>query len=296
MNAMLESLDLPSIASRARAHASLFTLPLKEQNWKGSTGDYAGTGVGASLDFQDHRIYMPGDDPRHINWQAYARTGEYSLKLYREEVRPIVEILFDTSDSMFSDPEKAERSLELFYFLYASGEKSGASTSAYVVKGDRWKRLDTAAVFSHHWIDIMEDLPPTEPSARPNLTAIPFKSRSLRVLLSDLLFPDSPEQTLQLLQRNSGRPIFLCPFAASESDPGWLGNYDFIDTEGGRRHERRVDSPLLKRYLEAYRRHFERWKSASLRTHTPFARIPAAGKFETALKLEAISSGALTLL
>ncbi|MFN9663179.1 MAG: DUF58 domain-containing protein, partial [Akkermansiaceae bacterium] len=26
------------------------------------------------MDFQDHRSYSPGDDPRHINWQAYART------------------------------------------------------------------------------------------------------------------------------------------------------------------------------------------------------------------------------
>lgn len=296
MHPTLETLDLPGIATRARAHAGLFTLPLKEQNWKGSTGDFAGSGVGASLDFQDHRLYAPGDDPRHINWQAYARTGEYTLKLYREEVRPIVEILFDTSDSMFSDPEKAERALELFYFLYAAGEQAGAATSACVIRGDHWKPLEIASVFSHHWVDIVSDLPPTEPSARPNLTAIPSKSRSLRILLSDLLFPDSPEQTLQILKRNGGRPIILCPFTQTESDPGWLGNYDFIDSESGRRHERRVDTPLLNRYLETYRRHFERWKSAALRIHSPFARIPSATKFEAALKLEAIPSGALSLL
>ena len=80
----LDSADLNALAARARAYAERFSLPLKDRNWRGSSGDYAGTGVGSSLDFQDHRSYMPGDDPRHINWQAYARTGNYSLKLYRE--------------------------------------------------------------------------------------------------------------------------------------------------------------------------------------------------------------------
>ncbi|MEJ6642028.1 MAG: DUF58 domain-containing protein [Akkermansiaceae bacterium] len=40
--------------------------------------------MGSALYFQDHRAYSPGDDPRHINWQAYARTGQYTMKLYRE--------------------------------------------------------------------------------------------------------------------------------------------------------------------------------------------------------------------
>ncbi|MEQ1842609.1 MAG: DUF58 domain-containing protein, partial [Verrucomicrobiales bacterium] len=68
----LEIDALNVLAARARAYAELFTLPLKDRNWRGSSGDYAGAGVGSSLDFQDHRSYVPGDDPRHINWQAYA--------------------------------------------------------------------------------------------------------------------------------------------------------------------------------------------------------------------------------
>ena len=48
--------------------------------------------MGSALYFQDHRAYSPGDDPRHINWQAYARTGQYTMKLYREEFRPVVHL------------------------------------------------------------------------------------------------------------------------------------------------------------------------------------------------------------
>ena len=68
------------------------------------------------MDFQDHRSYSPGDDPRHINWQAYARTGSYTLKLFREEIRPIVDLVLDVSPSMFFTPEKDKRSTELSRF------------------------------------------------------------------------------------------------------------------------------------------------------------------------------------
>ena len=102
MATVSEDIDLNQVSGRARAYTSLFALPLKDRNWKGNPGDYAGSGAGSSLDFQDHRQYLPGDDPRHINWQAFGRTGDYTLKLYREEVRPIVEIILDVSGSMFS--------------------------------------------------------------------------------------------------------------------------------------------------------------------------------------------------
>ena len=291
----LDTVDLNTLAARARAYAERFSLPLKDRNWRGSSGDYAGAGIGSSLDFQDHRSYMPGDDPRHINWQAYARTGHYSLKLYREEVRPVVEILFDVSDSMFADPDKAIRALELFYFAWASSEKAGASTLAMLVKGDHWKPLEAGTLFSHRWQDLATALPRTAASAPPNLTAVPLRSRSLRVLISDLLFPADPEPILRSLQRGYGKAIVLAPFSTDESDPGWSGNYEFIDSESGGRHDRRIDATLLRRYHAAYRDHFGRWKAASLRAQTPLARVPSAPRFEAALSLEAIPAGALQL-
>ncbi len=289
----IDSMDLNALAGRARAHAERFFLPLRERNWRGNAGDYAGGGIGSSLDFQDHRSYMPGDDPRHINWQAYARTGEYSLKLYREEVQPIVEILFDVSGSMFTEADKSLRALELFYFARAAGEKSGAATSAILVKGDRWKPLEPDAVFSHRWQDFASALPATTASAPPNLAAVPLRARSLRVFISDLLFPSDPEPLLRGLRRGSGKAIVLAPFSPAESDPGWSGNYEFIDSESGDRHDRRIHPTLLRRYRDAYHDHFGRWKAASLRVRAPLARIPAATSFERALQLEALPSGAL---
>lgn len=295
MPTLSETLDLPRISTRARGYAELFTLPLKERNWRGNPGDYAGLGVGSSLDFQDHRNYLPGDDPRHINWQAYARTGDFTLKLYREEVRPVVEIVLDVSGSMFADPDKATRAAELFYFAHASAERAAAAAHLCLVKGPHWKPIEAHALFSGHWTELAEELPATDTAAAPNLAPIPFRPRSMRLLISDLLFPTGPEATVRALQHNNGRAILLCPHAPSESDPGWDGNYEFIDTENRSRNDRRVDPSLLRRYLETYRRHFDRWKAAAIRAQAPLARVSSSGSFEDAVKREAIPAGAIQL-
>ena len=77
-------------------------------------GAQDGVGAGSSIDFQDHSPYLPGDDPRYIDWRAYARTGHYIMKLYREEVSPLLDLVLDVSPSLFFEPAKALRVLELF--------------------------------------------------------------------------------------------------------------------------------------------------------------------------------------
>src|SRR5882724_4802165 len=75
-------------------------LPFGRRAWRGGQGNWLGAGVGSSIDFQDHRAYMPGDDPRYIHWAAYARTGQLTMKLYRAEVSPLVDVAVDVSASM----------------------------------------------------------------------------------------------------------------------------------------------------------------------------------------------------
>ena len=84
-------------------------LPFRSRAWRGSSGAWQGRGQGSSVDFQDHRAYMPGDDPRHLDWAAYARTNNYTMKLFREEVSPRLDVVLDVSRSMVLTPEKEER-------------------------------------------------------------------------------------------------------------------------------------------------------------------------------------------
>ncbi len=287
--------ELAVIAARSQALADVFKLPLQHRVWRGQAGDFQGAGVGSSLDFQDHRNYVPGDDPRHINWQAYARTGNYSMKLYREEVRPLIDLVFDVSDSMFFDPAKQTRSLEVFYFAVHSALKSGASLKVSIVRGGAALRLSDDAVHGHAWAREAEALPDTPAAAAPDLRPVPLRAQSMRLFVSDLLHLGSPEPILQTLGRNNGRAIILAPFLDSEAKPDWLGNYEFIDAESRQRLPHRVDRSVLQRYASAYRRHFSAWSDLSRRYDTLIARIPSEGELQRALQHEALSSGALEI-
>src|SRR3989338_4524016 len=55
---------------------------------------------GVSIDFAEYRPYSPGDDPRSIDWNVYARTDRYYLKKYHGETNAEVTILLDASASM----------------------------------------------------------------------------------------------------------------------------------------------------------------------------------------------------
>ncbi len=280
--------------ARARAFAGIFSLPFHNRVWRGPVGDLVGGGAGSSLDFQDHRSYVPGDDPRHINWQAYARTGHVTMKLYREEVRPLVDLVLDVSPSMFLDGAKTARTLELFYFAAESALRSAASLTTYAVIGKSHTRFESGAVLGLSWIARVAALEVPDASTPPDLAPIPFRPHAMRVFVSDLLFPGAPEAVALPLAARNGRGLVLCPFSRSESDPGWSGNYEFVDTErDSRRHVQRVEPPLLKRYLAAYARHFDLWRNVAAKHGIAFSKVPAEPPLDRALQAEAVLSGAV---
>src|SRR6476620_9368171 len=55
---------------------------------------------GFSVEFAQHREYVPGDDIKHIDWKVYGRTGRFFLKQYEEETNLVCWILLDISESM----------------------------------------------------------------------------------------------------------------------------------------------------------------------------------------------------
>lgn len=55
---------------------------------------------GFSIEFAQHREYVPGDDIRHIDWKVYGRSDRYYIKQYEEETNLLCNILLDTSESM----------------------------------------------------------------------------------------------------------------------------------------------------------------------------------------------------
>ncbi len=64
------------------------------------TGLHASPFQGFSVEFSEHRKYVPGDDPKDIDWNAYAKTGKYFVKKYRAETNMTGYLVIDLSKSM----------------------------------------------------------------------------------------------------------------------------------------------------------------------------------------------------
>src|ERR1700676_1988132 len=86
----------PDIAARAEA------LGLKARGIVEGlrVGDHKSPFRGFSVEFVQHREYVPGDDIRHIDWKSYGRSERYTIKQYEQETNFTAHLLLDGSRSM----------------------------------------------------------------------------------------------------------------------------------------------------------------------------------------------------
>lgn len=83
----LRSLDRLQIILKKRVHAQ-------------TQGARQANAYGQGLVFQDYKMYVPGDDFRHIDWNVFARTDKFFIRRFEEERNMVVHILVDSSGSM----------------------------------------------------------------------------------------------------------------------------------------------------------------------------------------------------
>jgi len=75
---------------------------------------------GSTTDFAEHRNYIPGDDPRRVDWRLWARTDRLHVKEYEADTNTAVSVLLDVSASMgFAGPGRVSK-LDYARFLAAS--------------------------------------------------------------------------------------------------------------------------------------------------------------------------------
>jgi uncharacterized protein (DUF58 family) len=82
-------------------------------------GDHKSPYRGFSVEFVQHREYVPGDDIRHIDWKSYGRSERYTIKQYEQETNFIAHLLVDGSNSMRYG-ERAQNKLAYAKLLAAS--------------------------------------------------------------------------------------------------------------------------------------------------------------------------------
>jgi uncharacterized protein (DUF58 family) len=55
---------------------------------------------GFSVEFAEHREYVPGDELKHIDWRVFGKSDRFYIKLYEEDTNLKCYVLLDVSQSM----------------------------------------------------------------------------------------------------------------------------------------------------------------------------------------------------
>ncbi len=240
------------------AAAVRFALAVPRHGPMNRTGAAMGMRAGSSLEFRDYRGYEPGDDLRHIDWNAYGRTDQLNVKLFREEVSPHLDVLIDGSRSMaLADTAKASATLALAGFFTSAAANAGFSHAGWLLAGDGiplgdYRRRPAA------WEGIAFD-EPASPVHALAVTAARLRPRSVRVLLSDLLWDADPERVIRQLADRAASAVIVQVLALFDARPAINGHFRLLDCETNELREIQVDRAMLERYLGKLRKLQGQW-------------------------------------
>lgn len=116
------------------------------------SGGYRSHFKGQGMQFSEHRVYVAGDDVRHIDWKVSARTREPLVKKFEEERELNVLFVVDFSGSGgfgSKNTTKSEASAEIAALLATAAERIGDKTGLILFAGDIEKRVPPKRGKSH---------------------------------------------------------------------------------------------------------------------------------------------------
>jgi uncharacterized protein (DUF58 family) len=154
---------------------------------------------GTAIEFSEHKLYAPGDDIRHIDWRAFAKTDRYHVKQFEDETNLSVELIVDHSGSMGFASETRPTKLEyartlaaaLGYLALRQGDAAGLTTYSTEVSGELPARATSA-----HLMELLQKLTRLAPAGETGTArcvdqfAQRTRRRSVTIMLSDLFDPD----------------------------------------------------------------------------------------------------------
>jgi uncharacterized protein (DUF58 family) len=238
-----------------------YALGLPRQAPLGIAGTTLGHRAGSSLEFRDYRDYQPGDDLRHIDWNAFARSDQLSIKLFREEVHPHLDLVLDASRSMdLEGTPKGRAALGLAAFFATAAANAGYTHSAWLLAGD-YRPVANGGAAPEAWDGIVLDHRAT-PEDAPGRTPPAWRPRGLRVLISDLFWLGEPLATLRPLAERAAVAVVVQLLAAADAEPPQVGNLRLVDSETGLSRDLYVDDVVRRRYREGLARHQQNWHEA----------------------------------
>lgn len=171
--------------------------------------------LGASMDFAEHRAYMPGDDLRRIDWRLFGRSDRYFVKEFEADTNTNLLVLLDISASMgFASGEVSKLQYAKFlasclaYFSSRQRDRVGLVTFADAI-------VDYVPPAAKHLNIVLQTIARATPNGQGSLDA-PLnqiaehaRRRQIVVLISDLY--DEPEKIVRAVARlrNRGNDLIV---------------------------------------------------------------------------------------
>ena len=223
---------------------------------------------GFSIEFAEHREYVPGDEIKHLDWTVLARTDRYYIKQYEQETNLRATICLDASASMnygaaeIKTPGGQVQKVTKFEYACVL-----AASMAYMLANQQdlvgLTAFDTDIRLeipqgngASHLDQIFTQLEKMSPGRQTNTAATLHKlankipKRGLVILISDLMDdPDALLQALQHLRHARHQMVILQVLDRAETDLSYNRPITFQDMEDGSRLQ--IDPKLIR---EDYRK------------------------------------------
>ena len=230
---------------------------------------------GFSVEFAEHRPYMPGDPVKDIDWKAYGKSDRLYVKEYEEETNLKAYLLLDQSGSMGFSSDGVSKleygcylAAALCYLLLRQRDAVGLITFDRRIR----RYLPPRSVQSYLHV-VLSALARAESGSETDLSVVlhemaeRIERRGLIVVLSDLL--DDPERVLSGLKHFRHRKHEVLVFHIldpRERDFAFGRRAKFVDLETGedvetepwhiqRAYRERIDG-LIRRYRRGCREDF----------------------------------------
>ncbi|MBF0409287.1 MAG: DUF58 domain-containing protein [Candidatus Riflebacteria bacterium] len=227
----------------------------------GGNGSSLGKSAGRSLEFMDYRDYQPGDDLRHLDWNAYARSDKLTLKVFREEINPHADILIDGSASMnLAESRKCETVIHLAALLARAAINAGFSHNIWLAS-DGCHKILNSSLPPVNWRGITFSWP-NDIFTSIQLNPPKWKSRGIRIVLSDLLWRVDPLKFLWQISEGSSVTIVVQILNEEDINGPEPGAVCLVDSETGEYKEILVDNVILESYRNRVKNHQENWQAA----------------------------------
>lgn len=215
---------------------------------------------GSSVEFAEHRQYVPGDDLRYFDWKVFSRTDKPYVRQYEEDSNLVCELVVDCSASMaYRSPGQAMSkhdygiSLAAAIAFLALRQQDAVGLTLF---DESIRRQVRASDARGQWRKVIEELQGQAHGRKTSIRGVleslaeRLVRRSLVVVISDLL--ERPEDTLRGLQRLAYRRhdvLVLHVLDEAEVALPFRGPTLFAGMEGGGRILAEPQA-IRDRYLE----------------------------------------------